>query len=279
MPLASCLLAWIMTFLFKSDTMPELPDLQVFSSNLDKKFAGKTVTRVVLTPSKRTKTTAAALKKALEKQKLKKVYREGKELRFEFTNKTILGLHLMLRGQLYLFEQKHTHKHAIIELLFNNDTGLVLTDYQHMAAPSLNPEESEVPDALSRSLTPAYLEEQLSATRSTIKNILLDQHVIRGIGNAYADEILWDAGISPFSISNKIPGNKIKALAQSIPKVLKQAEKQIRKSNPDIISGEIRDFLLIHNAHQTHSPSGAAIEQKTAGGRKTYFTAEQELFN
>jgi formamidopyrimidine-DNA glycosylase len=82
----------------------------------------------------------------------------------------------------------------------------------------------------------------------------MDQHVIRGIGNAYADEILWDAGISPFSISNKIPGKKIDALVKSIKSVLKEAEKEIVKRDPGIISGEVRDFLKIHNAKKTHSP-------------------------
>ncbi len=44
----------------------------------------------------------------------------------------------------------------------------------------------------------AFLEDQFSGTRSAVKNVLLDQQIIRGIGNAYADEILWEAGISPF---------------------------------------------------------------------------------
>lgn len=76
---------------------------------------------------------------------------------------------------------------------------------------------------------------------------MLDQQLIRGIGNAYADEILWDAGISPFSVSGKIPPGKISALAKSIRKVLKAAEKRIIKKHHGIIAGEVRDFLLIHN--------------------------------
>jgi formamidopyrimidine-DNA glycosylase len=107
---------------------------------------------------------------------------------------------------------------------------------------------------------------------------LLDQNAIRGIGNAYADEILWDAGISPFSISNKIPDTKLKALAKSIKSVLQDAEKQISKSNPDIIGGEIRDFLKIHNSKKKESPTGAPIKFAMVSSRKTYYTDEQELF-
>jgi formamidopyrimidine-DNA glycosylase len=59
---------------------------------------------------------------------------------------------------------------------------------------------------------------------------------------------------------------------------LNNAEKQIIKTHPDIISGEVRDFLQIHHSKKMKSPTGAAIQYKTSGSRKTYFTDEQELF-
>lgn len=257
--------------------MPELPDLQVFSYNLNKKLAGKTLKKVTIVNDKKSKSSASAFKKALEKRKLKKIERVGKELHFKFDNDAVLGLHMMLRGQLHLFEGKNDQKYTIIELLFDDDTGLAMADYQGQATPTLNPEDRDAPDALSDDVNYKFLKEQLQS-KAAIKNILLDQHVIRGIGNAYADEILWDAGISPFSIANKIPDNKIKALAKSIKSVLKNAEKQIRKSDPDIISGEVRDFLDIHNSKKKESPTGGAIKHATVGSRKTYYTEEQELF-
>jgi len=259
--------------------MPELPDLQVFSRNLEKALAGKTLQKVTVHNAKKLNVSAAALQKTLKDQKLKKVHRVGKELHFDFDSGDVLALHLMLRGQLHLFEKKNTHKHTIIELLFDDDTGLAMTDGFGQATPTLNPEEREAIDALSPKMTTAFLKEQLSKTKGNIKNLLLDQHIIRGIGNAYADEILWDAGISPFSSSQKIPEPKIKALAKSIKDVLHKAEKQILKTHPDIISGEVRDFMDIHNPKKTHSPSGATIQHKAVGGRKTYYTEEQELFD
>jgi formamidopyrimidine-DNA glycosylase len=56
------------------------------------------------------------------------------------------------------------------------------------------------------------------------------------------------------------------------------AEKQIVKSNPDIIGGEVRDFLKIHNSKKKESPNGAVINFAMASSRKTYYTDEQELF-
>ena len=257
--------------------MPELPDLEVFSHNLHKKLTRKKVKKVVIGNAKKLKTPAATLKKNIEKKVLKKVYREGKELHFKFNDGTVLGLHLMLKGRLYFFEKKNEQKYTIIELLFEDDTGLALTDFQGQATPTLNPEPREAPDALDTAVNYSFLKKALQ-TKATIKNLLLDQHVIRGIGNAYADEILWKAGISPFSVSNKIPDSKIKTLAKAIKSVLKNAEKQIRKSDPDIISGEVRDFLDIHNSKKKTSPGGAVIKQSTAASRKTYYTDEQELY-
>lgn len=258
--------------------MPELPDLQAFSHNLNKKLAGKTVKQITVVNAKKLNVSDKELQEKLTGQKLDKVYREGKELYLKFSKGDILGLHLMLHGKLFLFKDKNDNKYPIIELHFNDDTGLVLTDFQGIATPTLNPADKDAPDALSKDAGVEYLTARLQKTKTNIKTVLLDQKIIRGIGNAYADEILWHAGISPFSASNKIPGDKIKQLAKSIRAVLTDAEKQIIKANPDIINGEIRDFMLIHNSKKKQSPTGAEIQIKD-GSRKTYYTEEQELYS
>ncbi|MFD2145212.1 hypothetical protein [Mucilaginibacter antarcticus] len=153
---------------------------------------------------------------------------------------------------------------------------MALTDFQALATPTLDPAESDIPDALG--VTEAYLKQKLSKTKTPVKTVLMNQKVLRGIGNAYADEILWDARLSPFSVSNKLPEGKVQQLLKSIEEVLKDAEKQIVKIQPDIISGEIRDFLKVHLPKQKRTETGATIHQKRLAGRKTYFTDEQEMF-
>ena len=258
--------------------MPELPDLQVFSRNLDKRLAGKKLEKITVVNDSKLKTTTATLRKELEGEKLKSVYRSGKELRFEFGNGNILGMHLMLNGDLYLYEKTNEHKNTIVEMLFDDDEGLALTDFQGMANISLNPEEKPAPDALSDEVNYRFLRDYLGSTRKGIKTILLDQNIIRGIGNAYADEILWEAGISPFSIANKIPEEAARELAVAIKHVLKTAEKEILKKKPDLITGEVRDFLKIHNSRKKESPNGAPIKHETVSSRKTYYTDEQVLY-
>ena len=87
--------------------MPELPDLQVFSNNLDKKLSGKKLETIEIKNTSKLKTSEKETKKALDNQRLKEVYRDGKELRFKFEN-DILGMHLMLNGDLYFFEKMNS---------------------------------------------------------------------------------------------------------------------------------------------------------------------------
>jgi formamidopyrimidine-DNA glycosylase len=256
--------------------MPELPDLQAFSHNLNKKLSGKTVKQITST-AKKLNVSEKELNDTLSHQKVKQVYRDGKELFIEFSKGDILALHLMLHGKLFLFEGHNDNKYPVLDIVFTDDTGLTLTDFQKMATPTLNPEAKDVPDALDKKVTAAFFKNLLAKKKTNIKTILLDQHIIKGIGNAYADEILWHARISPFSAGNKIPDNKLADLVKAIRTTLEDAEKQILKSNPDIINGEVRDFMLIHNSKKKESPTGAAIEIKD-GSRKTYYTGEQELY-
>jgi len=256
--------------------MPELPDLQAFSYNLNKKLADKTV-KAVTANTKKLNVSEKELNETLAHQNVKKVYRDGKQLFIEFNKGDILSLHLMLHGKLFLFEGKNEHKYSILDILFTDDSGFTLTDYQKAATPTLNPEPTTAPDALAKEVTAEFFNELLAKKKTNIKTVLLDQHIIKGIGNAYADEILWHARISPFSTGNKIPADKIKVLVKAIHTTLEEAEKEILKSNPDIINGEVRDFMLIHNSKKEKSPNGADIKIKE-GTRKTYYTDEQELY-
>ncbi|HVS92930.1 MAG TPA: DNA-formamidopyrimidine glycosylase family protein [Mucilaginibacter sp.] len=254
--------------------MPELPDLQVFSRNLTKALKGKKI-ETVICYSKKLNVPVKQLQEALEGAGLTKVERAGKELHLMFDNKHVLGLHLMLHGQLKLAKDEE-HKSLVIALRFNDGQVLSLTDFQAAATPTLDPKENNTPDALE--VTEHYLQEKLGRTKTPIKTVLMDQKVVRGIGNAYADEILWDARLSPFSTSNKIPAGKVKELTHSIKKVLEDAEKQILTDHPDIITGEYRDFMEVHNARKKKTSTGADVLQKPIASRKTYYTSEQEEY-
>src|SRR3954463_11375166 len=98
--------------------MPELPDLQAFSKNLTSLFAKMKLDKINVPNAKKLNVPVKELQGALEGQEVTAIKRVGKELHFEFKNDNILGLHLMLHGQLHQFEGKNGHKYTIVEMVF-----------------------------------------------------------------------------------------------------------------------------------------------------------------
>ncbi len=196
-------------------------------------------------------------------------------MRFEFADGTVLGLHLMLTGDIFLFENKNDHPSTIVELYFEGGQNLALTDRMKNANIRLNPVDKEGVDALE--LDFGYLK-KIFNRKTTIKNIMLDQDLIRGIGNGYSDEILWQTRISPYSIASAIPDEKIKELVKKIPSVLLEATKKIDAAYPGRINDEVKEFLVIHRKVNEKSPTGRPILIDEKGGRKTYYTDEQILY-
>src|SRR4029078_5859423 len=121
--------------------MPELPDIEVFSRNLKKMYGGKKLSKIKVVNNKNIKDSQKELSKALAGQKLKDVYRSGKEMRFLFSNGQILGVHLMLTGDLIPFEDENERKSTKVELYFEGGNNLALTDRFKAAHVKLNPEE------------------------------------------------------------------------------------------------------------------------------------------
>jgi formamidopyrimidine-DNA glycosylase len=154
---------------------------------------------------------------------------------------------------------------------------LVVRDPKGLIALKLNPTPNTVPDALEVDGT--YLRNKISdRPRIKVKEFLLDQSILRGIGNAYADEILWEAGIAPKSVVGRIPDRVIDELVVAIKNVLTDAIGEIKRRSPNTFSREIRDFLRVHNPHRSKSPTGHPIMRDKVGSRITYFTEEQVLY-
>ena len=255
--------------------MPEIPDIEVFSRNLHKVFARKQLLKVKVLNGKKLPDTAKALSKSLEGKLLKRIFRSGKEFRFEFEDGTLLGLHLMLTGDMFIFEEKNDHHSVIVELYFEGNKNLTLTDRMKNAFIKLDPVDKAGVDALELDFKNL---KSIFNRKTTVKNIFLDQDLIRGIGNGYSDEILWEARISPYSVASAIPDDKIRELVKIIPRVLKEAADKIDKAYPGRINDEVKEFLKIHR-REGKSPTGHPIQIDTKGSRKTYYTDEQVLYN
>ncbi|MFD0941055.1 Fpg/Nei family DNA glycosylase [Pedobacter boryungensis] len=258
--------------------MAELPDLTVFAQILSRRFKGKTLKEIEVKVAKKFKPSSSEVKSALEGKKLSTVSREGKTLQFHFAGEHVLGLHLMLRGELKALEKNATlPKHTVFAFHFSGGEGFAVVDILKQATPTLNPETQKSPDALE--MGASYFTDLLAKKKKMVKEVLMDQKLMRGIGNSYADEILWDAGISPFSIANTIPDKEVKTLFRSLKGVLEKAISDIAAENEDELVGELRDFMKVHGSKIEKSPTGGKVKSEKIGGRTAYYTDEQKLYS
>ncbi|RYG54114.1 MAG: hypothetical protein EOO01_02450 [Chitinophagaceae bacterium] len=132
--------------------MPELPDVEVFTASLNKILTGKKLLRLKVVNGQKLEDSQAVLSKALKGRTLKRVYRSGKEMRFEFSGNALLGLHLMLTGDVFIFQGKNPNKFTILEMYFSGNTGLALTDRMRNAFVKLNPVDKKGVDAISKAM-------------------------------------------------------------------------------------------------------------------------------
>lgn len=256
--------------------MAELPDLTVFANILTRRFKGEVLETLEVTEPRKLNVTEKHLRASLEGRELIAVKREGKTLQFHFADEVVLGLHLMLRGELVALAGSEKPRFQIIACHFKNGVGFAVIDMQKQATPTLQPKVVDVPDALS--LDKEYFKSLLGRKRTTIKTLLMDQKVMRGIGNSYTDEILYHAGISPFSVAKAIPAKSVEKLYKSIGTVLNKAIKNIEEANGDELTGELKDFMEIHSPRLKTTAKGEEIKSDKIGGRTTYYTYAQELF-
>ena len=199
--------------------MPELPDLQVIGQNLDEIYSNRRLLDIFLAEKAKTNMTSVDYKQLLVGQKVLKIRRIGKEIEIEFENNHNLVLHLMREGK--FFKTDEGIKNIILKLEFEGNNILIMNDFMGQARVLLDPENSNVPDPFSKQFTEDYLRQKLGQKkRTTIKSFLINQEMVLGIGNAYADEILWETRLSPATKCGDIPDEIIKVLYKNIISVL-----------------------------------------------------------
>ncbi|MBU5615062.1 Fpg/Nei family DNA glycosylase [Geomonas azotofigens] len=260
--------------------MPELPDLTVYAENLAKALTGKKVHEVAYHQRGKLNVSEAELSNAVAGAAVTGVERAGKQVAFRFGNGNIVRVHLMLTGGFVLSDSAKRDRlgYLVLTVTFEDGSVLAVTDEKGWASVTLNPgTEKDAPDALA--VTEELLEQLCRKKPKTlIKPLLLDQALIGGIGNAYADEILWAARISPKSPAGKLPSEAVRALADAIPRVLQDAIAELRTRHPDMVSGEYREFLKVHRPELKTSPTGAKVIKENVQSKRTYYTEEQRLY-
>ena len=260
--------------------MPELPDLEIFKTNIPARLTSKRLTGLHVFRMNKVSAPQSILLGELQGRELLGVGRFGKELLFDFGDKRIVAVHLMLNGQISVVSPEDVPKvkYKIFALEFGNEA-LVFGDPGGLCTIKYKPPLSKTPDAFGDGFTMDYfLKAAKRNSMTNVKAFLIDQKVVRGIGNAYADEILWTARVSPFSMVGRIPGGVMAALYDAIGSVLRSAVESIWAVSPDIITGEERSFLKVHNKALKFTETGYPIRVERVASKTTYYTDEQKLY-
>ncbi len=246
--------------------MPELPEVETTIRELNKKVLGRTFIDVWTDFPKLIKKPKnfEEFRKELNGRKIQRVWRRGKNILFDLAGQKTLLIHQKLTGHLLVGEWKKKGKkwqsppgplsektNTYIHLLFTFDNGqmLALSDLRKFAKSELwgtkeleNSEEMKSlgPEPLENSFTFERFKESLRRRRGKIKQVLMDQTVIAGIGNIYSDEILWQAKIHPLKDVLKLSGEELKEIYQAMKKNLLLAIKLEGESISDyrVPSGE-----------------------------------------
>ncbi len=210
--------------------MPELPEVQTVVNDLmEAGLVGATVTRArVFWPQTIAGLSPRTFCRRILGEQLVGLRRRAKYIVFELRGSDSLLIHLRMSGRLHLAsprENRSRHDHVILELgpsrqLRFHDTRkfgrMYLVDDPGRILGQLGPEPLEP------SFTSRVLGERLRGRRRLIKPLLLDQGFLAGLGNIYADESLWEAGVHPCRIASSLSEREVRALHRAIRKVLRQ---------------------------------------------------------
>ncbi|MEY4791129.1 MAG: hypothetical protein RIT21_623 [Pseudomonadota bacterium] len=227
--------------------MPELPEVEVTRRTLLKFIENKVIKNIKINnPNLRFKI-PANFKKNVTGQKIIKVLRRSKYILIYLKNDYVMIAHLGMSGKFLIknnyskdflktsyYSNEFSSKHNHLEFFFSNNLKVIYNDPRRfgfflldkISKLDVNKFLSKLgPEPLGKDLKKDYLILKTKATQRTIKTLLMDQRFISGIGNIYANEILFLAKISPNKISSKLSLVDIGRLHPSIGKVLKRALK------------------------------------------------------
>jgi len=227
--------------------MPELPEVEVTRRTLLKFIENKVIKNIKINnPNLRFKI-PANFKKNLTGQKIIKVLRRSKYILIYLKNDYVMIAHLGMSGKFLIknnyskdflktsyYSNEFSSKHNHLEFFFSNNLKVIYNDPRRfgfflldkISKLDVNKFLSKLgPEPLGKDLKKDYLILKTKATQRTIKTLLMDQRFISGIGNIYANEILFLAKIRPNKISSKLSLVDIGRLHPSIGKVLKRALK------------------------------------------------------
>jgi len=265
--------------------MPELPEVETTRRGITPYILDSVVERVAIRQPKLRWPVPEEIVEKLPGQPLQKLERRGKYLLFHFKTGTLI-IHLGMSGSLRILDSEvQAQKHDHFDLVFTQGVCLRLRDPRRFGAVlwttepiTSHPLLRELgPEPLGDTFTGVYLHQRGHQRRIAIKNLIMDSKVVVGVGNIYANEALFRAGIHPTRPCNRISRQRYEQLAVQITEVLKQAIEQGGTTLRDFRQedgrpGYFAQELRVYGKPHAPCPNcGNPIRHKTIGQRSSFY--------
>lgn len=269
--------------------MPELPEVETISKALDKLVRGRTIsTATLLRQRLAPDISPASFAKTLRETTINFVHRRGKHILFDLSGGKTLIVHLRMSGRFSLLQAETENPkftHAIFH--FGTDERLVFDDQRHFGlmkvakTPKLH-EAKELqklaPEPFSDEFSVEYLTTILKTSKRSLKEFLLDQTKVCGLGNIYAAEAMFAAGVHPAIAANKVAAKKVPLLYAAIRDVLRIAIAHAEglPVNPEDLEGGYfsaggTEWMVYDREKEPCRNCNTPIVRLKQGGRSTYF--------
>ena len=222
--------------------MPELPEVETIARGLDPALRGKVV-RSIAVHWARTLDAKSEDLRSLVGASIASVGRIGKFILIRFDGGRTLAVHLRMTGRLIATESEQALPHERLSLHFRDGSRLAFADARKFGRvrllSSARAEDLGVGiDALDRALDPRTFSGLLRGRTTPIKSFLLDQRRLAGVGNIYANEALFDAGIRPTRRAGRLTEEQRRALLRALRHVLRRAIASRGSSVDDYVDAE-----------------------------------------
>ena len=265
--------------------MPELPEVETVKKALELKVKNRKITNLnVLYPNIFSGEEIDNLKEKILGETINSVSRRGKWLIFNLDHYHLLS-HLRMEGK-YLYKTRNDeikkHEHVIFTL--DNDLELRYQDTRKFGKMHLikkgeldsdnSPLKSLGLEPFDENLNIAYLKDKFKNKKLPIKTVLLDQSIVTGIGNIYANEICFRMRIDPKTAGNKLSEKRTAEMIEVSGEILSEAIKQggttIHSFDANGVTGLFQTKLQVHM--QKECPTcGGSITKEKVNGRGTYY--------
>jgi len=281
--------------------MPELPEVETVVRGLARALTGKRLERLDLARPDLRSAIPPGLAAQIAGKRIERFSRRAKYILMHFEGAKpseggVVIAHLGMSGRLIIAPPgnampREKHDHAVFhfedgtELRLNDARRFGLLDYAEEAHLAEHPRFRLLgPEPLGNEFNGPSLAEALQGKKTPIKSALLDQRVVAGIGNIYACEALYGAGISPRRLAKTVQGERAERLATAIHDVLTRAIAAGGSSLRDYVqtSGELGYFqhhFAVYGKEGEHCPGCdcmSGIRRLVQSGRSTFYCAKRQ---